>query len=146
MATVRQQIRDALQTQLTGLATTGAHVYVSRAYPLQDDILPALRVFFERDQVNTDYTSNESEWHELSIVVEAIARASSDLDDTLDTICGEVCDAIASNDTITNRVKWIRLERIDFDLNDDGDKPIGSAVMRFAAHYVVNPQNPETLL
>lgn len=46
MPTARQQIREALETQLTGLTTTGARVYTSRVYPLNEDNLPALRIFF----------------------------------------------------------------------------------------------------
>jgi hypothetical protein len=146
MATARQQIRDALGTQLTGLTTTGARVYMSRVYPLSESNLPALRIFVERDSYSEAYSSNESEWRELSIVVEAIARAVADVDDTLDTICGEVGDAVASNETLTGRVKWMQNERIDFEITDDGDRPFGMAVMRYTAHYVVDPENPDTIL
>lgn len=146
MPTARQQIREALETQLTGLATTGARVYTSRVYPLNEDNLPALRIFFERDSYSEAYSSNESEWRELSIVVEAIARAVANLDDTLDTICGEVGDAISSNETLTGLVKFMQNERIDFEITDDGDRPFGMAVMRYTAHYVFDPENPNTIL
>lgn len=146
MPTARQQIREALETQLTGLTTTGSRVYTSRVYPLSEDNLPALRIFLERDAYSESYSSNESEWRELSIVVEAIARAVADVDDTLDTICGEVGDAVASDETLVGRVKWMQNERIDFEITDDGDRPFGMAVMRYTAHYVVDPENPNTLL
>lgn len=70
----------------------------------------------------------------------------ADVDDTLDTICGEVGDAVSSNETLTGRVKWMQSERIDFEITDDGDRPFGMAVMRYTAHYVVDPKNPDTIL
>ena len=39
---VRQQIREYFGTTLTGLTTTGANVYESRVYTLQEDTLPSL--------------------------------------------------------------------------------------------------------
>jgi len=37
---VRQQIRERLATDLTGLTTTGRRVYQSRVYSLEDGNLP----------------------------------------------------------------------------------------------------------
>lgn len=146
MPTARQQIREALETQLTGLTTTASNVFVSRVYPLQSVDLPALRIFFERDALSEQYTSNESEWRELSIVIEGIVRAADGVDDTFDTICGEVGEAIAEDDTLGGLVKWMRNDRVDFEITDDGDRPFGMAVMRYTAHYVVDPENPNTIL
>ena len=43
MAHVRQQIRDAIVTALTGLTTTGTNVFRSRIYPLENNT--SCRVF-----------------------------------------------------------------------------------------------------
>jgi hypothetical protein len=46
---LRQQIRAAMAAQLTGLATTGNNVYVSRTRALpQGASLPALRIYTGR--------------------------------------------------------------------------------------------------
>ena len=41
---VRQQVREAVSTLLTGLTTTESRVYQSRITPLQANELPALLV------------------------------------------------------------------------------------------------------
>ena len=41
---VRQQIRSAIITQVTGLTTTGINVFEHRVYPLAEDDLPAIVV------------------------------------------------------------------------------------------------------
>ena len=47
---IRQQIREALGTQLTGLATTGANVFQTRIYPIEDDELPCLTISNESEE------------------------------------------------------------------------------------------------
>jgi len=41
---LHKQIRAALVTKLTGLATSGARVYANRLYPLDSANLPGLRL------------------------------------------------------------------------------------------------------
>lgn len=40
MAHLREQIRDRVVTDLTGLTTTGSRVFRSRIYPLENNDLP----------------------------------------------------------------------------------------------------------
>ena len=42
---IRQQIRERIATNLTGLTTTGTRVYQSRVYPLEDNNLPGLIIY-----------------------------------------------------------------------------------------------------
>ena len=88
---VRQQIREYFGTTLTGLTTTGANVYESRVYTLQEDTLPSLVIYTKSESsepivIGTDRVMSR----ELSVVVEAYCKATSNFDDTIDTISKEV--------------------------------------------------------
>jgi hypothetical protein len=50
VAHVRQQVREALAIQLTGLTTTGAKVFQSRVYPLESSDLPCLLIATEEEE------------------------------------------------------------------------------------------------
>ena len=92
---IRQQIREYFGTNLTGLSTTGANVYESRVYPIENSKLPALIIYTKSETsepivIGTDRVMSR----ELSVVVEGYAKAASDFDDTIDTISKEVEQAI----------------------------------------------------
>ena len=53
MAHLREQIRDRVVTDLTGLTTTGSRVFRSRIYPLESNDLPGLCIFTKSE--TTDY-------------------------------------------------------------------------------------------
>ena len=83
---VRQQIRDAAAVALTGLTTTGARVYASRVYPMQDANLPGLRIFTpsETSQSIEMGTSRLRE-RTLTLVIEACVKTNTGYADTADT-------------------------------------------------------------
>lgn len=124
---VRQQLRDQIAAILTGLTTTGSKVFKSRAYPIQEIDLPCLLVKTENERV--DYlTINPPAQQErnITITVEAVARANSNLDDMLDKICKEVEIAIENAVTIS---KDIQLAGTNIDTSVVGSQPVGMATM-----------------
>ena len=100
MSHVRQQIRDQLKTTLTGLATTGANVFDSRVY--DHDVVPSLTIYTLSEELGEE--SANKQLRLLSIVVEARAKATTNLDNTLDTIGAEVEAAIFCQ--WGHHVKW----------------------------------------
>jgi hypothetical protein len=144
MSHVRQQIRDQLKTTLTGLSTTGANVFDSRVY--DHDALPSLTIYTLSEELGEE--SANKQLRLLSIVVEARAKATTNLDNTLDTIGAEVEAAIfASGDTTLNgKCKDIDFEGIDIELSGDSDQPVGLMSMRFACLYRVNKSDVTTLI
>lgn len=95
---IRKQIRDAAQTALTGLATTGANVFSGRVSPLQSNELPALLIFLNGDEgshgaSNGGATSN----HAGLLRVEGVASNGDDTIDDLDRIAKEVEAALFVN-------------------------------------------------
>ena len=84
---VRQQIREKIGTTLTGLTTTGSNVFESRVYPLENANLPALIIYTKEESSEPIVIGTQRLMsRELSVVVEGYAKATSNFDDTIDTI------------------------------------------------------------
>jgi hypothetical protein len=150
MSHVRQQIRDALVTTLTGLTTTGANVFASRPQTrmLPATSLPALMIYTveessERASLPFQYQLQRT----LTVAVEARAQATADLDDTLDTICAEVEAAINASEsahTCGGKCEGISLTATSIDFEDDAEQPIGRAVMTWVTDYFTAADAPQT--
>lgn len=154
MAHAREQIRDALVTVLTGLATTGANVFRNRPETLRipDANLPALLIYTEGESV--DYATIHGPgglWeHVLDIVVMGVAKVSADLDETLDDILAEVDTALFANlttQTLTNRLKTLGPPQVSaIDIDDTLETRVGRITLRLAAVYHTAAGAPQTIL
>lgn len=95
---LRQQIREAVVTAVTGLTTTAGRVHDSRVYKLET--LPALAVYALSEPVEYDTQQRpRGQTRELELVVEGFAKATASLEDTLDTIAKEVEAALTADVT-----------------------------------------------
>ena len=92
MAHVRQQIRERIATEVTGLSTTGSKVYQSRVYPLQASNLPGLLIYTTSESSEPLDMGGTSRLmgRSLSVNIDAYVKAVSNFDDTVDTVCSEV--------------------------------------------------------
>lgn len=144
---VRQQVREAMGTLLTGLTTTGARVYQSRARPLSDAELPALRIYTDGDEVETLTVDRPAaQERTVDIRVEAVARVSDNLDDTLDTICKEVETVIGNNPTLSGKARDCLYTGVKIDMQANGDRVAGVASMSFRADAQTMSNTPDILL
>ena len=141
---IRQQIREYFGTTLTGLTTTGSNVFESRVYPIENTKLPALVIYTKSETsepivIGTDRVMSR----ELSVVVEGYAKATSDFDDTIDTISKEVEEAIAADRTLDGLAKDCYLESTEIEFNGEGEKPLGYVSLTFLTNYYVQETNPD---
>ena len=141
---IRQQIREYFGTTLTGLSTTGSNAYESRVYPIENSKLPALVIYTKSETsepivIGIDRVMSR----ELSVVVEGYAKASSDFDDTIDTISKEVEEAIAADRTLDGLAKDCYLESTEIEFNGEGEKPLGYVSLTFLTNYYVQETNPD---
>lgn len=147
MAHVRQQVREALATLLTSLTTTGARVYQSRIRPLKDTELPCLMISTNQEAVVADDIHiNSVLERRLTVLVTAVAKANSNLDDTLDTIIKEVeakLNASVSANTLSGLIKYIVLNSLEIEMSADAEKPVGQAVMSFTVIYYTQAASPD---
>ena len=144
---VRRQLRDAIETALTGLASTGAHVFKSRVYPLQAEDLPGLR-FFTNDETATGLTVTNPTSYErdLEVVVEACVRQADDMDDELDQIMLEVETALADGVALGGRTVWVNYGGCSIEMDDTAQQPQGVARMTFTAKLFTAAAAPDALL
>jgi len=141
---VRQQIREYFGTTLTGLTTTGNNVYESRVYTLQENTLPSLVIYTKSEisepiVIGTDRTMSR----ELSVVVEAYCKATSNFDDTIDTISKEVEEAIAADRTLGGLAKDTYIESTEIEYTGEGEQPVGYVSLTFLTNYYVQETNPD---
>lgn len=152
MAHARQQIREAITAQLTGLATTGSNVFASRVHPMDDAHLPALAIYTLSEAVDADLDVGATpagavpQFRTLTVLVRGRAKAAVDLDDTLDDICAEVEDALYTDETLGGLVlKGLDLVSTEIEMAAL-DKPVGEARMTWQVVYRVDAKAPETLI
>ena len=139
----RQTIREAIAALITGLSTTGANVYQSRVYP--HDTLPCLTIYSINEAV-VDVIFDGTQSRELSLIIEGRAKATSNLDDTLDTIAAEVEAAVMADQYLTDSVKLIELAETEIDFFDDIEQPAGIVRLTFIVSYRTNEADPTTLI
>ena len=142
---VRQQLREAVTAAVTGLSTTGSRVYQSRVYPLDTSSLPCLLVTSDGDKseaitVHSPYQQERA----TTIRIEGVAKAVSNIDDTLDTISKEVETAIAGSSTAI--VKGLIYQGAQIDYDGSGEQPIGKVTMIFAKDLYTLSNAPDVLI
>ena len=143
---VRRQIREAVATAITGLATTGTRVFQSRVYLAQVSELPCLLVY-TRSERSAPTTIHDPRMIErtLQIEVVALAKATADLDDTLDGICKEVETALANPVAgLLSLARPITLIGSEFELEGIQEKPAGRATLTYELSYFTLENAPDT--
>ena len=136
MAHKRQSIRERVASTLTGLTTTGSNVFQSRVYPIENTKLPCLLIY-TREETSEPLTTNPPRAIEkvLSLVVEGYVKANTNFDDTIDTICEEVEEALFTDRLINDLALDSFLINTDISYNAEGDNPLGIVVMTFQITY-----------
>lgn len=144
MAHVRKQIRDALETLLTGLTTTGSNVEANRVYEVQSDKLPALNIIVGEEDISRD-TQGGTLQRFAVVVVECYAAATTGLDDTLDQIVAEVETAVGSDPLLGGLLNHpMDITGLEPDLDGEATANAGILSLEFSAGYRTARTNPET--
>lgn len=145
---VRQQLREAIATRLTGLTTTEDRVFQSRVYAVQDRELPCLLVFTRSESIG-EVTVHAPKIisRTLTLEIVAVAKANDDLDDALDSICEEVEVALANQlAAIEGLAESIGLISTEYELSGAGEKPTGTATLLYEINYFTAENAPNAAL
>lgn len=137
MAHVRKTIRDNVTTTLTGLATTGSRVYQTRLFPLATAKLPGLCIYTRSE--TTQYASvslPRTQVRELEVLVEAYAKGTASIDNTLDAIAVEVEEALYTDVTRGGNAKDTQVTSFEVDYDGEGDQSVGVARFTISVTYV----------
>lgn len=141
-----QQIRAAVVTMLTGLATTAARVYPNRLYAISDADLPAIRVFVDEESataqsIHKPYIQERT----LRLVVEGCAKANTALDVILDQISKEIEIALSA-DIVIGTVRIQALYTGSEFQDAISDKPVGVKRLFYDLVFYVQNNAPDVLL
>ncbi|MBZ0106143.1 MAG: hypothetical protein K8H84_10985 [Sulfuricella denitrificans] len=139
----RQQIREAVASAVTGLTTTGTKVYQSRLHALRDSNIPCLLVNTDEEDVQPSLGIIERSLH---VRVAGVAKASANLDDTLDQMALEVETALASGVTVGGKSRHVTLTGISVEMTDELEKPAGIIGMDYRITYHTAPGAPGVLI
>jgi hypothetical protein len=140
---LHKQIRDALKTALTGLATTGSRVFANRVYPISAAELPAIRIFTESEEVDQFGLVGQFRQRSLDFAVEACAKAGASLDDTLDQIGKEVEIALAGGVVVTGKTLYPMYSGMQMDF-EELDQPVGIKRHRFRLVFAAASASPDS--
>lgn len=142
---VRTQIRQAVVTRLTGLPLTGANVFASRVYPIDETQLPALLVNTDSEEIEPN--AQGVLLRSLELTVRVISRKSgAGLDDELDTIAEDVEEALASAPLPGVPTQQIVLAGLAVEFDAEGDAPHGRLVMSYRFDYFTTTAAPGSAL
>lgn len=143
---LRRQIREAAAARVTGLGTTASRVFQMRIYPLQAAELPGLLVF-TNDETAQRMTLGAPSILErrLELVIEGFAKATSNLDDTLDGIAKEVEVAIAGDHGLGGLAKSTTLRSTAVQMVE-ADQPLGMVRLVFEVVYMARENAPDVAL
>lgn len=145
MSHVRQQIRDRIATDLTGLTGIGSNVYKMRRYALDDAKLPALAIYTMDETSSLITIGSRTLRRVLSVGVEVYAKgASTSVYDTMDGYCVSIEEALANDFTLNGLAKSLTLTNSSIDVNIDGEKAVCTARLVFAVEYITSINDVET--
>ena len=132
MAHYLTTVRSAIVSAVTGLTTTGANVFEDEPYPLQATQVPALVISAWSPSVGFAAMDASVIQVDVDVGIECIAKGTSGLQTTLDTIAKEVQVALAAVTSIGSRavqIAPVAVERPQFIL--DTDQPVARRLLLY---------------
>jgi len=147
VAHLHRQIVEAVASALTGLPTSGPRVYSNRRHPMQDAHLPGLRIFLGSETAEPITVSADTILErDLSLIVEACAKASTDVDQVLDAMSLEVESALADGVTVSGKRVQTLYSGMEMELDESLEKPVGVKRMTFSCVFRAAAMTPDTLI
>lgn len=131
----RRTVRDSFATTVTGLGLTASRVYKTSVYELAEDQLPALRIYTIGDTADgaTIGPTVMPLLRQIRIVCEAVAKANTGADDTVDAICEQVEAALTANPRLSGAVQRLAYLSFDQQSSGEGDRAVVVGRMTFEA-------------
>jgi hypothetical protein len=151
MSHVRQQIRDAVVAAVTFLPLTATRVYKARVYPMTAADLPGICVYTQSESASLNTIGGlktvSAYLRNLSINLEIYAKATSNLDNSLDNIAVEVETAIATNAGLNGLAEDVILASTEIDImGADSEQPVGVMRLTYNIIYRTTLADPSAAL
>jgi hypothetical protein len=135
---VRDQILDAVLAAVTGLPTTGARAFDSRAYPLEREELPGINVrFHEATERSTpgDFPRPRMLERTCRIQVVGSVQATTNYRKAANQIALEV-ESVLGAPGAGSPAKWLNLIGTELQISGSGEKPVGEITLTYEAFYI----------
>lgn len=143
---LRQRILEAVETAVTGLATTGANVFRSRLYTLQASNLPALRLSLGAEAVQpATIHAPMVQDRKLQVEINVVHQAIAELDDALNGILKEVEIAVAGM-SLSGLAESITLQSVERPEFEAGSQPLGQTILTYEVNYFTAANAPDVSL
>jgi len=145
---LRRRIRDRIKTDLTGLSTTGANVFVGRVYPVEESKLPCLLVYETSEVIEQGTVSvagTRTMISTLEVQIEGYAQGG-DGEAVLNTLAGiqkEVQVAMAADTSIGSLAMDSVPTGAEISLSSEGKKPTGSNRVTYQIEYAFAENAPD---
>ena len=143
---IHRQIREAIASAVTGLASTGSNVYVNRLYAIPPASLPALRIAIDSETVDALSIHQPLMLSRtLQISIECCAQGGDTLDDTCDQMSKEVETALSAGFSLGGLTRIPILTASGY---DDDPAGLDTAVKRLEFTLTVETLNtaPDALI
>jgi hypothetical protein len=144
---LRKRIRAQVAALLAGTATAGANVFTSRVYAVPEDRMPALLVdtpgeLVEMRSIGMDPRLERT----LTVSITACVWENDTYNDTADEIARQVEVALAANLTLSGLAKYCTLDRVETELEGEGERPVARLTMSYTALYYTTRSAPDVAL
>lgn len=151
MALASAQVVDKVAALLVAATTAaGSKVYTSRAWPLPDADLPAIRVYADEEEIQpAGVTFPALQRHELTVYVCGYCKATSDLDDAMNGLAAQALSALFAS-VATTRLSPLncttQAKRIERDMTTEGEAAVGRITVSLLVQFNTRNNAPETIL
>ncbi len=149
MTHLRKQIRDAAETLLTGLVTTGSEVHQGQVYTVQT--FPALLIYIKDEASEIEAKKGPPTIGRVAtLIIEGCAQtavsAPGALPNTLDQIALEVEVAMSADVTFGGLARRSSLQQTEIEFFPEGEKQDGRIRLTYSVQYRAAENDPETAL
>lgn len=142
MALAAAQVIDALAARIAALPAYTGRVFTSRAWPIDDDRLPAWRVTAGSEDIDGATLGDYMHEHQLEIEARGYCRATADLDDAMHAMAVAALPVLFAAPVPYS----LTHKGIDRDMATEGEAAVGVITLRMQARYFTRPTAPETIL
>ncbi len=144
MTHARTMIRNRV-IALLKKAFSGIQVHEFKVYPIDNP--PAVLVYTPQEQViECSISYPRSQTRQLTLVVEAYAKANANIDATVDSLALGIEEALAADLSLDGMIKDIVLHSSETIFSGEGDKPIAVATLTYHITYRVKENSPSRLI
>lgn len=141
---IRKQIRDEIQTALTGLATAST-LYVGRTAPIDADHLPALVITTPSESVEIGSKGGGLK-RSLNVEIAGHAQQAHGLWDTFDTIAKEIEAALATAAGLAAIALSVTLLETEVEVTGAPEQPAGLVRLTYEIVYQTTEAAPDVAL